>query len=220
MVRWAKAILLLLGGAVLVTAGAAAALWWAGNRQLTMDHGALPEAVAGGPGEPELGARLVAVYGCTGCHGEKLAGEDFYGLIAPNLRRRAREWGREDFARAVRRGLRPDGTSISWAMPSEHFSVMADSEIAAIHAHLRGLPAAEDAEPVTLKHRLFKSLAAAQGELVPNAALVRATDVGPAAAPAPGAPAWGPYFITDLAAAPKDPRHWPMPFRSMTGLPS
>jgi cytochrome c553 len=79
-------------------------------------------------------------------------------------------------------------------MPSAHFAGMADTEIAAVHAHLRGLPAAEDAEPVTLHRRLFKAWAAVTGELVPNAVLVRATDTGPVSAPAPGTPEWGPYF--------------------------
>lgn len=200
MRTWVKAGAGVIGAAVLLGIGAAGALLWAGNGILAHDHGALPEIVAGGPGDAALGARLVNVYGCTGCHGEALTGEDFYGIPAPNLRRRAREWPREDFARAVRRGLRPDGTSISWAMPSEHFSVLADSEIVAIQAHLRTLPAAEDAAPATLKSRLFKAAMAATGELVPNAVLVRATDVGPAVAPAPGSPAWGPYF-TRLACA-------------------
>jgi hypothetical protein len=199
-------------------------LWWAGQQQLTKDHGALPSTVAGGPGDAALGARLVGVYGFNGCHGKALTGEDFYGMVAPNLRRRAREWTREDFARAVRHGLRPDGTSISWAMPTEMFAVMADNETAAIHAHLRRLPAASDAQPVTLKHRLFKAYAAATGELIPNVVLVRATDAGPAVAPAPGTPAWGPYFarsvtITDLAAQAAIRLPWRMPSRFMIGQP-
>lgn len=194
MRQWAKIIAFALASALLLVAGAGAALLWAGDRQLGKDHGALPERVAGGPGDAALGARLVKVYGCGGCHGEALTGEDFYGVMAPNLRRRARQWNAEDFARAVRRGLRPDGTSLTWAMPSEHFSVLADTEIAAIHAHLRALPDAADAAPVTLKSRLFKAGAAATGELLPNAALVRATDVGPEIAPAPGTPGWGEYF--------------------------
>jgi cytochrome c553 len=198
--RWVKLGLGVIVASLLVVAGTAGGLWWAGQQQLTKDHGALPSTVAGGPGDAALGARLVGVYGCNGCHGKALTGEDFYGMVAPNLRRRAREWTREDFARAVRHGLRPDGTSISWAMPTEMFAVMADNETAAIHAHLRRLPAASDAQPVTLKHRLFKAYAAATGELIPNVVLVRATDAGPAVAPAPGTPAWGPYF-TRLACA-------------------
>ena len=197
---WIKASAGVIAVAVLLAAGAGGSVWWAGSRQLAMDHGALPETVAGGPGDAALGARLVKVYGCSGCHGDALIGKDFYGVSAPNLRRRAREWRREDFARAVRRGLRPDGTSVTWAMPSEHFSVLADNEIAGIHAHLRALPAAEDAVPITLKTRFFKAYKSVTGELVPNAAIVRDTDRGPEAAPAPGAPGWGQYF-TRVACA-------------------
>jgi cytochrome c553 len=200
MRRWVKGLISILGVAGLMAAAAVGAVLWAGQSQLDKDHGALPETVAGGPGDAVLGARLVSVYGCSSCHGTALTGEDFYGVVAPNLRRRAREWSREDFARAVRHGLRPDGTSISWAMPSEMFAAMADNEIAAIHAHLRTLPAANDAQPITLKHRLVKAFFAAAGELIPNAVLVRATDRGPAVAPAPGTPEWGPYF-TRLACA-------------------
>ena len=196
----AKAAAGMIGAVLLLAAGAGGALLWAGNGILAHDHGALPESVADGPGEAVLGARLVRIYGCAGCHGEALTGEDFYGVIAPNLRRRARELALPDFARAVRRGLRPDGTSTSWAMPSEHFAVLADNEIAGIHAHLRALPAADDTAKVTLKSRLFKAYAAATGELVSNAVLIRASDVGPALAPAPGTPGWGPYF-TRVACA-------------------
>lgn len=200
MRTWMKAVLGAGGAALLLAAGAGGAIIWAGNRALVHDHGALPEAVAGGAGDAALGARLVSVYGCNGCHGAALAGSDFYGVMAPNLRRRARDWSREDFARAVRRGLRPDGTSLTWAMPSEHFSMMADNEIAAIHTHLRGLPLLDDAAPVTLKARLFKAAMAAMGELPPNAVLVRASDRGPAVAPAPGTAEWGGYF-TRVACA-------------------
>lgn len=200
MRRWVKTLIGILGVGTLVAVAAAGALVWAGQGQLDRDHGALPEQVAGGPGDPRLGLRLVSVYGCNACHGTALTGDDFYGVVAPNLRRRAREWSREDFARAVRHGLRPDGTSISWAMPGEMFAAMADNEIAAIHAHLRSLPAARDAQPITLYHRLFKAYAAATGELIPNVVLVRATDAGPAVAPAAGTPEWGPYF-TRLACA-------------------
>ncbi|WP_017669278.1 cytochrome c [Sandarakinorhabdus sp. AAP62] len=195
-----KAGLGLFGAALLVAAGAAGALVWAGQQSLDKDHGALPETLAGGSGDAVLGARLARVYGCSGCHGAALTGADFYGIVAPNLRRRARAWRPEDFARAVRKGLRPDGTSISWAMPSEMFAAMADNEIAAIYAHLRTLPAARDAQPVTLKHRLFKAWAAATGELIPNVVLVRATDAGPTVAPAPGTPQWGPYFTRQACA--------------------
>lgn len=194
MRRWFKLGALIVGVAALMVLSAAGALLWTGSRLLAHDHGALPETLASGPGDAALGARLVSIYGCSGCHGAALTGGDFYGIIAPNLRRRSREWQPEDFARAVRRGLRPDGTSTMWAMPSEHFAGMADSEIAAIHAHLRGLPAADDAEPLTLQRRLFKAWAAVTGELVSNAVLVRATDTGPAIAPVPGTPEWGSYF--------------------------
>jgi cytochrome c553 len=200
MRTWVKAGAGVIGAALLLAVGAGGALLWAGNQSLSKDHGALPETVAGGPGDAALGARLVSVYGCNGCHGAALAGQDFYGMVASNLRRRAREWSREDFARAVRHGLRPDGTSISWAMPTEMFAAMADNEIAAIHAHLRRLPAAGDAQPVTLKHRFFKAYHAATGELIPNVVLVRATDAGPAVAPAPGTAGWGAYF-TRMACA-------------------
>lgn len=200
MPRWTKALLLITGAGLLLAAGAGAVLVWAGQRQLQRDHGALPEPVSAGAGDAALGARLVRLYGCSGCHGDALAGKDFYGIPAPNLRRRAREWPLEDFARAVRRGLRPDGTSLTWAMPSEHFAVMADNEIAAIHAHLRRLPATADAATSTVKSRLFKTVMVALGEMPPNGLLVRASDTSPAVAPAPGTPEWGRYF-TRLACA-------------------
>lgn len=197
---WLRRGLTLASAFLLLLVGGLGALWWAGARQLAQDHGALPEALAGGPGDPALGARLVEVYGCTSCHGSALTGEDFYGLPAPNLTAKARQYSAEDFARVVRRGLRPDGTSVVWAMPSEFFASMADNELAAIYAHLRRLGPRPDAVSPGLFTRPMTAVLMAMGVSRPSAEVVRASDRGPAQAPSAGSPQWGPYF-TAVACA-------------------
>jgi len=66
------------------------------------------------------GERLAHAYGCSDCH-------------RPNLQ----TFSDADFDRAVRRGLRPDGTSVAEFMPSDAFQFMPDSDLADIVAYIR-----------------------------------------------------------------------------------
>ncbi len=88
------------------------------------------------------GARLVRLAGCTGCHGADLRGKRLRGPIAisaGNLRALIPIYKDEDLDRAIRRGLRPDASSL-WVMPSQAYLYMRDADIAAILGHLRSLP--------------------------------------------------------------------------------
>ena len=96
---------------------------------------ALPEAIA-------RGARLVRLAGCTGCHGDDLAGKPLRApilIFASNLRALTRSASNEDFDRAIRRGLRSDASSL-WVMPSQAYVYVHDSDIAAMLGYLRALP--------------------------------------------------------------------------------
>jgi cytochrome c553 len=87
------------------------------------------------------GARLVRLAGCTGCHGPDLKGKqlrDPVPILASNLRAAARTWSDEDFDRAIRRGLRPDASSL-WVMPSFAYVYVHDADEAAILGYLRAL---------------------------------------------------------------------------------
>jgi cytochrome c553 len=87
------------------------------------------------------GARLVRLAGCTGCHGLDMKGKALRGpvpIFASNLRALTSSWSDEDFDRAIRRGLRPDASSL-WVMPSFAYVYVHDADMAAMLGYLRAL---------------------------------------------------------------------------------
>jgi mono/diheme cytochrome c family protein len=93
------------------------------------------------------GERLSRIRGCFWCHGQLLEGQQYFaeadkGLIAvaPNLTRKVREYTPSEFARAVRHGVKRDGTSVQPAMPSFAFYNMSDADMGAIIVYIQSLP--------------------------------------------------------------------------------
>ena len=96
------------------------------------------------------GGRLAKIRGCIWCHGEYLEGQQYFAeadrgviVVASNLTKKIREYTPEAFARAVRHGIRPDGTSLQPAMPSFAFYNMSDADMGLIMAYIRSLPEQE-----------------------------------------------------------------------------
>ena len=95
-----------------------------------------------------VGARLVKVKGCVDCHGANLAGSvmiDNFALgrlAAPNLTvgGRGAELEPQDWERAIRHGVRRDGSPLR-VMPANEFTGMADDELEAIVGYIRSQPA-------------------------------------------------------------------------------
>ena len=92
------------------------------------------------------GHRLAMVRGCSGgCHGAGIEGGVFVDnlflarLIAPNLTTAVRRYSNSDLARIIRRGVRPDGSSVI-GMPSEMFSGLTDADLGKILAYLHSVP--------------------------------------------------------------------------------
>ena len=90
---------------------------------------------------------------CKGCHGADLAGGEAFepgGPPAANLTPHAVDglgtWSLEDFDRALRTGVRPDGRELDPAMPWASFAHFDDLEVEAIWAYLRGLSSIPDNE--------------------------------------------------------------------------
>lgn len=103
------------------------------------------------------GAYLARTNGCTDCHAENLAGqvmvdEPPFRIVASNLT--AGEGGvggrysAVDFDRAVRHGLRPDGSPLL-IMPSAAFHRLSDEDAAALIAYLQQVPAVDQVLPAT-----------------------------------------------------------------------
>lgn len=116
----------------------------------------------------ERGAYLVqGPAACGNCHspldatGMPLADMDLSGrlvvevpeftAIAPNITPggRVAGWSDAELARAIREGIRPDGSLIGPPMPFEMYRHLSDGDLAAIVAYLRQVPAVENVMPAS-----------------------------------------------------------------------
>jgi len=107
----------------------------------------------------ERGRHLVEAIGtCTLCHGSDLGGgvyadEGLVGrIVGPNLTRGRGGVGAtfevDDWVRAIRYGVRPDGTSLV-VMPSEVYTFFTDEDLGAIIGYLEQLPPVDRELPAT-----------------------------------------------------------------------
>lgn len=95
----------------------------------------------------ERGKYLFQSRGCTDCHGANGGGRDFVNdgsmrIAGPNITPGGVVGGYQpqDWVRTLRHGVKPDGRPLL-VMPSEDYNRFTDADVAAIVAHVRGLPA-------------------------------------------------------------------------------
>ena len=148
-----------------------------------------------------LGDYLTKTNGCTNCHGADLSGmvrvdAPPFRIVATNLTSGAGGVGSlytdDDFVRAIRHGVRPDGRGL-YMMPSSAYWAYSDLEISAIVAYLRTVPAVDNALGTTEIKALGRLIAAVDKGFTSEAALIDPTRVRPAM-PAFGPTAeWGEY---------------------------
>jgi mono/diheme cytochrome c family protein len=107
-----------------------------------IDHQRTTLAVAPTGGTVEQGRYLAA--GCTGCHGPDLAGGEVPGAPAgtppsPNITTGGAigRWSQADFVKAIRSGVRPDGSTLQNTMPWRAFSRLTDEELQGLYLYLR-----------------------------------------------------------------------------------
>ena len=113
-----------------------------------IDHTApRPETVARAATQ-EYGAYLAKT--CTGCHGVTLSGGPMPGVpsdgpaprnLTPDAATGLGAWQEADFVKALRTGVRPDGSQLSTAMPWPAFQQMTDEELQALWLYLQSVPA-------------------------------------------------------------------------------
>lgn len=135
-----------LGALVALAAFAVASQWVTSRSQAILQarHPLPPShvVVERTPAAETRGGRLIAVSACSGCHGTDLIGGplNVYGtqVYTPNLTRQLTTLSDADIDRAIRAGLRPDGTS-ELVMPAHAYRAFTDDEVAAITARLRAL---------------------------------------------------------------------------------
>ncbi|HWA77034.1 MAG TPA: c-type cytochrome [Polyangiaceae bacterium] len=128
-----------------------------------------PRGIVAPPREPNAAyGRYLAesVYQCGDCHtpgfdSDKVHGPDAFAggaemknaagelILSPNLTKDERagigRWTREQFARAIRDGIRPDGRALGYPMP--HFRGADELEVDALLQYLRSFPAKATAIP-------------------------------------------------------------------------
>jgi mono/diheme cytochrome c family protein len=98
------------------------------------------------------GRRLARVLGCAGCHGAGLQGRpwdeeaNFAISFSSNLTRALPLYSVAQFERAVREGVRPDGSPL-WGMPSEIFTHLDAADMTALLAYLRTVRPAGNVHP-------------------------------------------------------------------------
>lgn len=105
--------------------------------------------------------------GCGNCHsplderGGVIAGQDLSGRLVIELPEftayaanitpggRVAGWTDAELARAIREGIRPDGSLIGPPMPFEMYKGLSDTDVAAIVAYLRTVPAVDAVVPAS-----------------------------------------------------------------------
>jgi mono/diheme cytochrome c family protein len=143
VLRWA---VYLVGGLAVIAVGAALFGWAASDMKRT-EIAARPERLATPtPAQLADGPRQLRVLGCLSCHGDMLQGDLFLDepgiakIYAPNLTRVAAKASDQQLAQAIRQGIGHDGRPLL-VMPSEGYQFMTDSEVAALIAAIRTMPA-------------------------------------------------------------------------------
>ena len=100
------------------------------------------------------GERLVAIRGCTGCHGAGLEGRVMADiphvarLVAPNIAAIARRYSSAQLERSIRHGVKPDRRSVV-VMPADMFYNLTDDDLGTIIAYLRSVVPVADTLPRT-----------------------------------------------------------------------
>ncbi|HEX3945694.1 MAG TPA: c-type cytochrome [Rhizomicrobium sp.] len=149
MRRFWKWVGIALGGIALFALAAVAYVYVASEQIIGKRYPLAPSHVhaSTNPTVIALGKHLVRPYGCADCHRPNLQGTFIpdFGVSSRNLTRLAATFSDADFDRAIRKGLRPNGTSVAEAMPADAFQYMPDGEVTAIISYIRSLkPAGAD----------------------------------------------------------------------------
>lgn len=102
------------------------------------------------------GKRLVIVKGCNDCHGNDLGGRVLFEqkgigrLVARNLTKGKggipRDFDTDDWVRAIRHGLRRDGTPLIY-MPSGAFNQLSETDLKAVIAYCAQVPPVDRQNP-------------------------------------------------------------------------
>lgn len=149
-------------GVLLLIAMAAAAVVIASNRKLERKFAVAvtPAKVSSDAAAVRLGEHLIRVRGCADCHGSDLGGAKVMDngamgkIYGTNLTRGRgglpASWRDEDFVRAIRHGVAPDGRGL-FLMPSHEYSSLTEEDFGALVAYIKSVPPVDrDRVPIQL----------------------------------------------------------------------
>ena len=130
------------------------------------------------------GKRIFQYRGCEACHGEQLQGLVYMDnpaigqVITPNLTNGVGGIGAsrtdQDLIRAIRHGLRPDGTPLLF-MPSTEFYYLSDEDLGKVLAYIRSKPPVDNEMPASalsssgfIVMNIIKDITFLPAELIPH----------------------------------------------------
>jgi mono/diheme cytochrome c family protein len=155
--RFLRGLLYVVLGLVVLAVLLAGGIWFASDRALAARITPPAATFDATGGDVARGRHFVAsTLDCTGCHRAHLDGATLINdpmlatIAATNLTRGAGGIGATftdtDFERAIRHGLRPDGTRLV-VMPSEAFSALSDADLRDVIAYVRSFPPVDRSTP-------------------------------------------------------------------------
>jgi cytochrome c553 len=185
-------------------------IWWVSSANLAKTYAAplLEVALSDDPEVLAEGERLAWTRGCFWCHGRQLQGAVYYiagfkgvKLTAPNLTWKARDYTTAEFVRALRHGIRPDGTSLQPAMPSFAYYHLSDQDLTALMSYIKSLPVV-DGIAGEWTYYPYGHIRYALGEFPPNTAeLIDHAAPRVSADFEPGSAAHGEYLVKSTCEA-------------------
>jgi mono/diheme cytochrome c family protein len=151
----------------------------------------------------ERGRQLAFAAHCVGCHASNLSGQTLidappFRIVPPNLTSGAGGVGARytdaDWVRAIRHGVRPDGSPLQ-IMPSHNFNKLSAADLAAIIAFVKSAPAVDN-QPGATELRALGRLLMVLGEYSLPAEQIDHRAPFPAAVPFGRTPEYGRYLAT------------------------
>jgi mono/diheme cytochrome c family protein len=184
-----KVLAWLAGAFVAVVAVAFAVIFTRSNSVLSKKHSVTPRPVAipTDASAVDRGLHIAKSRGCVDCHGADLGGakvadDGAMGLWhGPNLTTgpgvRAGKFTNEDWVRAIRHGVGPDGRSL-FLMPSEEYQHMGDEDLGAVIAYIKTVPPV-DRPSVPIKLGPIARMLVATGKMKLSADVIDHANVRP-----------------------------------------
>jgi mono/diheme cytochrome c family protein len=157
LIKWGG---IALGSVLILLAVAATVVYVTSNARFNRVYGVAlsPVAIPADSASLATGRHLATIRGCVDCHGENLGGTVFIEepplgrLVASNLTSGEGGVGAsyvdDDWVRAIRHGIRPDGKPLLF-MPSYEYFPIDDTDLAALIAYLKTLPPVDNTLPAS-----------------------------------------------------------------------